>query len=154
MPAFTAKESAMSQTVQVSFVQEGDVYTVHTGSPVLKDIVMDYTGIPEAERGGNSSALLVASALSCFCGSIRAALVAREVPFRAIRAEGTGTKEANADGAMRLTSIDISVTVDADDAYADKIAHCAKIVRNCLVTASLCEGVRVSHHVSMAGGAL
>lgn len=34
----------MSQSIQVSFVQEGDVYTVHTGSSVLKDIIMDYTG--------------------------------------------------------------------------------------------------------------
>ena len=91
----------MSQSIQVSFVQEGDVYTVHTGSSVLKDIVMDYTGVPETERGGNSSTLLIAAALSCFCGSIRAALVARGVPFRAIRAQGTGTKEPNADGAMR-----------------------------------------------------
>lgn len=56
----------MSQSIQVSFVQEGDVYTVHTGSPVLKDIVMDYTGVPETERGGNSSTLLIAAALSCF----------------------------------------------------------------------------------------
>ena len=60
----------MSQSIQVSFVQEGDVYTVHTGSSVLKDIVMDYTGVPETERGGNSSTLLIAAALSCFCGSI------------------------------------------------------------------------------------
>ena len=30
----------MSQSIQVSFVQEGDVYTVHTGSSVLKDIVI------------------------------------------------------------------------------------------------------------------
>ena len=73
----------MSQSIQVSFVQEGDVYTVHTGSSVLKDIIMDYTGVPETERGGNSSTLLIAAALSCFCGSIRAALVARGVPFRA-----------------------------------------------------------------------
>ncbi len=69
----------MSQSIQVSFVQEGDVYTVHTGSSVLKDIVMDYTGVPETERGGNSSTLLIAAALSCFCGSIRAALVARGI---------------------------------------------------------------------------
>ena len=111
----------MSQSIQVSFVQEGDVYTVHTGSPVLKDIVMDYTGVPETERGGNSSTLLIAAALSCFCGSIRAALVARGVPFHAIRAQGTGTKEPNADGAMRLVGIDIDVTVEADEAYAAKV---------------------------------
>ena len=45
----------MSQSIQVSFVQEGDVYTVHTGSSVLKDIVMDYTGVPETERGGGGN---------------------------------------------------------------------------------------------------
>lgn len=143
----------MSQSIQVSFVQEGDIYTVHTGSPVLKDIVMDYTGIPEAERGGNSSTLLISAALSCFCGSIRAALVARGVPFRSIRAQGTGTKEKNEDGAMRLVSIDIDVAVDADDAYAAKVEHCAKIVKNCLITASLFEGINVSHKVHRVGSA-
>ena len=139
----------MSQSIQVSFVQEGDVYTVHTGSSVLKDIVMDYTGVPETERGGNSSTLLIAAALSCFCGSIRAALVARGVPFRAIRAQGTGTKEPNADGAMRLVGIDI----DADEAYAAKVDHCAKIVKNCLITASIFEGINVSHSVRRGGSA-
>ena len=142
----------MSQSIQVSFVQEGDVYTVHTGSPVLKDIVMDYTGVPETERGGNSSTLLIAAALSCFCGSIRA-LVARGVPFHAIRAQGTGTKEPNADGAMRLVDIDIDVTVDADEAYAAKVEHCAKIVKNCLITASIFEGINVSHSVRRGGSA-
>ena len=128
----------MSQSIQVSFVQEGDVYTVHTGSSVLKDIVMDYTGVPETERGGNSSTLLIAAALSCFC---------------AIRAQGTGTKEPNADGAMRLVGIDIDVTVDADEAYAAKVDHCAKIVKNCLITASIFEGINVSHSVRRGGSA-
>ena len=31
----------MSQEIEVRFEQKGDVYTVHTGSPVLGDIVMD-----------------------------------------------------------------------------------------------------------------
>ena len=82
----------MSQSIQVSFVQEGDVYTVHTGSSVLKDIVMDYTGVPETERGGNSSTLLIAAALSCFCGSIRAALVARGVPYPGAGNRNQGTQ--------------------------------------------------------------
>lgn len=137
----------MSQTIQVSFAQEGDIYTIRTGVPALGDIVMDYTGVPEEARRGNASALLVASALCCYCGSLRAALVAREVPFRAIRAEGTGTKEANADGAMRVTAIDLSVTIEADAAHAAAIEHCATIVKSCLITASLFEGIQVSHHV-------
>ena len=77
----------MSQSIQVSFVQEGDVYTVHTGSSVLKDIVMDYTGVPEragrqfvhpAHRGGPE------------LRKYRAALVARG-PFP--RYPGAGERE-------------------------------------------------------------
>lgn len=142
----------MSQSIQVSFVQEGDVYTVHTGSSVLKDIVMDYTGVPETERGGNSSTLLIAAALAVLRkhpGGARG----EGVPFRAIRAQGTGTKEPNADGAMRLVGIDIDVTVDADEAYAAKVDHCAKIVKNCLITASIFEGINVSHSVRRGGSA-
>jgi len=79
--------------------------------------------------------------------------VARGVPFRAIRAQGTGTKEPNADGAMRLVGIDIDVTVDADEAYAAKVDHCVKIVKNCLITASIFEGINVSHSVRRGGSA-
>lgn len=79
--------------------------------------------------------------------------MARGVPFHAIRAQGTGTKEPNADGAMRLVDIDIDVTVDADEAYAAKVEHCAKIVKNCLITASIFEGINVSHSVRRGGSA-
>lgn len=61
----------MSQEIQIGFVQEGDRYTIQTGSAVLGDIVMDYSGYPEDARGGNSSILLLSAALSCYCGSIR-----------------------------------------------------------------------------------
>ena len=105
----------MSQEIQIGFVQEGDRYTIQTGSAVLGDIVMDYSGYPEDARGGNSSILLLSAALSCYCGSIRAALVARDVPFRAIRATARGVKRMNAEGAMRLAEIAIDVAVDVDD---------------------------------------
>ena len=94
----------MSQEIEVRFEQKGDVYTVHTGSPVLGDIVMDYSGYPEDARGGNSSILLISAALSCFCGSVRAALVARGVPFRSLQAVGKGVKTMNEQGSMRLSS--------------------------------------------------
>lgn len=140
----------MSREIVVQFVQEGDVCTIHTGSPVLGDIVMDYSGYPEDARGGNSSILLLSAALSCYCGSIRAALVGRDIPFRAIRATAKGIKRPNADGAMRLASIDISVAVEADEAYAEKVDHCAAIIKQCLITASLFEGIDVKHSVRRA----
>ena len=132
----------MSQEIQIGFVQEGDRYTIQTGSAVLGDIVMDYSGYPEDARGGNSSILLLSAALSCYCGSIRAALVARDVPFRAIRATARGVKRMNAEGAMRLAEIAIDVAVDVE--------HCARIVKHCLITASLLEGIAVTHAVRKA----
>lgn len=140
----------MSQEIHVSFIQEGDVYTVRTGHPVLKDIVMDYTGIPEDERDGASSVLLIASALSCYCGSLRAALVSRGAVPRSLAAAGTGFKEPDANGAMRLRRIDIDVAVDLAGEYEATLAHCAKVVKQCLITASLFEGIEVSHSIRKA----
>ena len=135
----------MSQEIQIGFVQEGDRYTIQTGSAVLGDIVMDYSGYPEDARGGNSSILL-----SCYCGSIRAALVARDVPFRAIRATARGVKRMNAEGAMRLAEIAIDVAVDVDDEHVSRLEHCARIVKHCLITAALLEGIAVTHAVRRA----
>ncbi len=140
----------MSQEIEVSFVQKGDVYTIHTGSPVLGDIVMDYSGYAEDARGGNSSILLISAALSCFCGSVRAALVARNVPFRSLKAVGKGIKEMNAQGSMRLASLSIDVAVDLDDEWLPQLDHCAKIVKQCLITASLLDGIKVNHAIHRA----
>ncbi len=140
----------MSQEIEVSFVQEGDVYTIHTGSSILGDIIMDYSGYPEDARGGNSSILLISSALSCYCGSMRAALVARGIPFRSLKAVGKGKKRTNDQGATRLSSLSIDVAVDIDDTWLPQLEHCAKIVKHCLITASLMDGVMVTHSVHKA----
>ena len=66
---------------------------------------------------------------------------------------GTGNKDPNADGPKRQLGINIDVTVDADEAYAAKVDHCAKIVKNCLITASIFEGINVSHSVRRGGSA-
>ena len=140
----------MSQEIEVTFVQKGDVYTIHTGSPVLGDIVMDYTGYAEDARGGNSSILLISAALSCYCGSVRAALVARNVPFRSLKAVGRGIKTMNEQGSMRLSSLSIDVAVDLDDEWMPQLEHCAKIVKHCLITSSLLDGIKVDHFVHRA----
>lgn len=147
---FFTKEDAMSREIKVQFVQEGDVYTIHTGSPVLGDIVMDYSGYPEEARSGNSSILLLSAALSCYCGSIRAALLARDVPVKRLQATATGFKRLNDQGVTRLAEINIDVAVDVDDQYVPKLEHCAKIVKHCLITASLLEGITVHHSVHRA----
>lgn len=140
----------MPQEIEVRFEQQGDIYTIHTGSAVLGDIVMDYSGLPEDQRGGNSSALLISAALSCYCGSLRAALVARGIPFRSLRAVGRGVKGPNSLGANRLSSLSIDVAIDVDDQWAPQLEHCIRIVKNCLITGSLMDGIAVEHHAHRA----
>lgn len=140
----------MAQEIEVCFEQRGDVYTVHTGSPVLGDIVMDYSGMAEDQRGGNSSILLISAALSCYCGSLRAALVARGVPFRSMKATGRGVKQQNSAGANRLASLSIDVAIDVDDCWLPQLEHCIRIVKNCLITGSLMDGIAVTHHAHRA----
>ena len=140
----------MSREIKVQFVQEGDVYTIMTGSPVLGNIVMDYSGYPEEARGGNSSILLLSAALSCYCGSVRAALLARGVPVRSLRATATGVKRPNEEGVNRLAEITIDVAVDVEDCYVPKLEHCARIIRHCLITASLMKGITVHHNIRRA----
>ena len=54
---------------------------------------------------------------------------------------------------MRLVGIGIDVTVDADESLRRQVDHCAKIVKNCLITASIFEGINVSHSVRRGGSA-
>ena len=56
----------------------------------------------------------------------------------------------NAEGAMRLAEIAIDVAVDVDDEHVSRLEHCARIVKHCLITASLLEGIAVTHAVRKA----
>lgn len=136
----------MEGVFEVTYEQSGGVAAIRTDVGVIGEIVMDSRNVPAEKRGGNASALLVAAALTCFCGTLREALEARNIPFRVIRATGRGMKKNNEFGAMRLASLDIDAVVDVDDDYAEALAHCIAIVRECMITASLADGIKVTQH--------
>ena len=60
-------------------------------------------------------------------------------------AAGKGLKKSNPSGAVRLTSLDIEAAVDIDDQYAEALAHCISLVKDCMITASLADGIKVTH---------
>ena len=137
----------MEKEFEVSYVQQNDVVKIQANSGVLREIVIDSRNVPPENRGGNASTLLVASALTCFCGTLREALEARNIPFRRIKATGKGVKKDNSVGTVRLTNLDINVIVDIDDQYAEALEHCIHIVKGCMITNSLMEGITVNHNI-------
>ncbi|MDO5537013.1 MAG: OsmC family protein [Desulfovibrionaceae bacterium] len=141
----------MPEKSTVTLVQEGDIITIDTGSPYLEQIVMDFTDEAEEDRRGYATSLLLSSAACCYTGNLRAALMARGVPFRKLTTRVVGTKDRNRTGAPRVVGIDIEVAVDCDAEYQEQIDHCAKVARHCMITASLVESIPVTGRVIRSG---
>ena len=58
---------------------------------------------------------------------------------------GSAEKETR-DGLSFVTRVHLDVRVEVDDADAETLAHCLKIVKSCMITRSLMEGVAVDIH--------
>ncbi len=124
--------------LSVSYSRKGGVQTIDTGSPVLGNLVIDHTNVPEDQRGGTAKQLLASSALYCFCGAFGKALEARGAVYDKI--EGTSTLETGLDDKKRarVTKIVLDVTVHMDEEYEFIFERVEKIMQQgCLVTASL-----------------
>jgi len=124
--------------VKVAYEREGEKQIIRTGSQVLGDLNIDYTGVPEDERGGTAKQLLASSALYCFCGALGKALETRGAKYE--RISGTATLETGLDEKKRarVTGITLEVTVFMDEDYEFIFERVEKIMQQgCLVTASL-----------------
>ena len=137
----------MSDVVTFEHTPKG--FTVHTGHPLLGDIHGDFSAVSPDRRQGTARALLVSAALDCFCGTLNAALLARDVQYRSIKGTGRAEK-VQRDGVSFVTRIDIDVQVDVDDADRETLEHCLSIVKGCMITRSLMEGMEVNVHASRA----
>lgn len=126
----------------VEYEQTPAGFTVKTGHPLLGDIHADFQSVGPDYRIGTASALLLSSLLNCWCNTLSAALLARGVEYRSICGKGHVEKEKR-DGISRLSRIVLDVRAEVDDDDAEILAHCLGIVRSCMITRSIAEGVEV-----------
>ncbi len=137
----------MSDVVEFEHTPQG--FTVRTGHPLLGDIHADYTKVGPDQRLGTARTFLVSAALDCFCGTLSAALLARDVQYK--RIVGTGRAEKKEKNGMSfVTSVSLDVRVDVDEADAETLEHCLRIVKGCMITRSLMEGIEVKVNASRA----
>jgi uncharacterized OsmC-like protein len=122
----------------VSYKRKGEIHNIQTCSPVMGELTIDQTDVPEDQRGGTAKQLLASSALYCFCSTLAKALETRGAVFSSI--EGKATLETGLDDKKRtrVTKISIDVTVFMDEENEFVFERVEKIMQQgCLVTASL-----------------
>ena len=137
----------MSDVVEFEHTPQG--FIVRTGHPLLGDIHADYAEVGPDQRPGTARIFLVSAALDCFCGTLSAALLARGVQYRRIVGKVRAEKKEK-DGMSFVTSVSLDVRVDVDEADAETLEHCLKIVKGCMITRSLMEGIEVKVNASRA----
>lgn len=141
------RKESMNDYVEFEHTPQG--FSIKTGHPLLADIHADFRTVPPEQRQGTARALLVASALDCFCGTLNAALLSRDVQYRRIIGRGRAEKVQN-DGVSRVTKIELDIRVEVDDADAGVLEHCLRIVKGCMITRSLMDGIEVGVHAARA----
>ncbi len=124
--------------IVVNFRREGEVQTLDTGSRVLGDIVLDYTGMPEGERGGNAQRLVASAALYCFSGALAKALSTRGADYTRITGKAELQTALDDKKRNRISGIAITVNVEMPEENAFIFERVEKIMQQgCLITASL-----------------
>ncbi len=131
--------------IRVEYKREGDDgHFLSTGFKPLPDIKIDYTGIPQDQRGGTATRLLCASALYCFASTLGSSLVARGVKIRSMSGKAVAQKAQDDYKRTKVERIRIEIEVDVDDADIPTLEKCKVIAeRGCLISYSLEGGVEV-----------
>lgn len=131
------------------YEQTAEGFVIRTGHPLLGDIRAEFSTVGPDARRGTASALLEASCLNCWCGTLSTALLARGVEKHKITGSARVDKVQKRDLSW-LTCVELDVQVEVDDEDAEVLAECLSVVKGCMVTRSIAEGMEVHVHARRA----
>lgn len=139
----------------VTYVRQGDdVHQVSLGLAALSDLRIDYTGIPQPQRGGTATQLLIASALYCFASTFAAAMKARGAQILGLAGRASGEKGRDENYRTKILRIVIDLEVEIEDKDVPVLEKAKLLMeKGCLVTYSLEESVEIKHAIRRAGRA-
>jgi organic hydroperoxide reductase OsmC/OhrA len=136
----------------VEYEQTGEGFSIRTGHPLLGDIHAKFSTVGPDKRRGTASALLEASCLNCWCGTLSTALLARGVEKHRITGTAHVARVQKKDLSW-LDCIELDVKAEVDDEDAEVLEECLAIVKGCMVTRSIAEGMEVVLHAERARAA-
>jgi hypothetical protein len=136
----------------VEYHSEGkDRHIFSTDMSAFPGLTVDFTGVPEAKRGGVASRLLCFAALYCFCNTLTNELTAHGAVVRGITGRATPTKMQDDYQRTRIRRIFIDVVLDMDEKYLPVLEECRSIMdQGSLITYSLTESIEVEHMIRTA----
>jgi len=139
--------------IVVQYKREGDDgHFLSMGSDAFADIRIDYTGIPQEQRGGTANRLLCAAALYCFASTFASALKARGARIKSLTGRAIPEKGRDDYHRTKIKQINIEIDVDVEEEDKPILEKCQKIMeQGCLVTYSLGEGIEVEHSIRYIG---
>ena len=129
----------------VEYEQTGEGFSIRTGHPLLGNIHADFSTVGPDQRRGTASALLEASCLNCWCGTLSTALLARGVEKHRINGTACVARVQKKDLSW-LDCVELDVKVEVDDEDAEVLEECLAVVKGCMVTRSIAEGMEVVIH--------
>lgn len=131
----------------VEYRSEGkDRHIFSTDMAAFPGLTIDFSGIPDAKRGGVASRLLCFSALYCFCNTLAGELTDRGVVIKSLTGRATPVKMQDDYHRTRISRIFLDVVVDVDEAYLPALDKCREIMgQGSLITYSLNESIEVDH---------
>jgi osmotically inducible protein OsmC len=137
------------QKFSVTYERQGnDGHRVGLGLAALSDLKVDYTGIPQEQRGGTATRLLLASALYCFASTFASALKARGADILGLTGRASCEKGRDSAYRTKILSMRIELYVAIDDKDA-AVLEKAKLLmeKGCLVTYSLEDAIEIEHEI-------
>jgi hypothetical protein len=136
----------------VEYHSEGkDRHVFSTDMAAFPGLTVDFTGVPEARRGGVASRLLCFAALYCFCNTLTNELAEHGAVVRGITGRATPTKIQDDYHRTRIRRIFIDVVIDMDEKYLPVLEECRGIMeQGSLITYSLTESIEVEHMIRTA----
>ncbi|KAB1072253.1 OsmC family protein [Methylobacterium planeticum] len=127
-------------------------FTVDFGSLIPELLVDEAIPIGRGE-GPFPEQLLVAGVANCLCASLVFALGKYKQDAQGVVAEATCAVERNAEGRLRITGIDVAISLGADAGALDRLDKVlAQFERFCTVSESVKVGIPVAVSVRDSQG--
>lgn len=119
------------------------------------DLVMDEPAPLGQQHGPNAARLLAAAAANCLSASLLFCTQKADVPAESLTTEASGTIERNPQGRLRVSSLQVSITINNKIGASKRLNRCLELFEDfCVVTASLREGIPVEVQVLDSNGSL
>lgn len=111
----------------------------------LEPLLLDEPEPIGHKKGPNAARLLGAAVGNCLSASLLFCLEKSRMELASIHTDVKGFLERNEKGRLRVTRLDVHITIDVPNEQTQRVGRCIEIFEDyCVVTASIKRGIEVN----------